>query len=118
MKILVDQNISYKLKALNKTSKFEFIHVSDVNLKGKSDIEIWNYSKNNNLTILTFDNDFYNLSVLNQSLPKIILLQVGNCATNNIIALLLKHEKNIFEFITNPDNIKLYCLKLSDISKI
>ncbi|MBA2611258.1 MAG: DUF5615 family PIN-like protein [Bacteroidetes bacterium] len=112
MKILVDQNISYKLKTFNQNTPFEFIHVSDVGLAGKSDLEIWNYSKINNLVILTFDNNFYNLSLLNQSHPKILLLLIGNSSTKNLINVLLKKEKDILEFITGSDHEKIYCLKI------
>ncbi len=112
MKILIDQNISYKLKSINNSTQFQFIHVSDVGLSDKSDLEIWNYSKTNNLTILTFDTDFYNLSLLNQSFPKIILLQIGNCSTKNLIEILIQRENNIKEFINDPLNEKLYCLKI------
>lgn len=69
---------------MNAKTQFEFIRVSDIGLTNASDIEIWKYCKNNDLSILTFDTDFYNLSLLNQSFPKIILLQIGNNSTKKI----------------------------------
>ena len=62
MNLLFDQNISFRI-----ISKLEDIfpnakQVKDVGLADRSDLEIWNFAKNNNYCIVTFDSDFYDLS--------------------------------------------------------
>ena len=58
MKLLFDQNISFRvLKKLN--SAFQnAVHVSEVGLNDVNDIDIWKFAKQNQFTIVTFDADF------------------------------------------------------------
>ena len=59
MKLLFDENISHRiLKSLNPVFE-NCIHVKNISTKLKSDPEIWDYAKNNDCTIVTFDEDFY-----------------------------------------------------------
>lgn len=63
MKLLLDQNISYRL-----TKKFEVLfpgtqHVSKLGLLNKSDRDIWEVAKRDNFIIISFDSDFYDLSI-------------------------------------------------------
>ena len=59
------------------------------------DIEIWNYALNNNLIIITNDEDFLNLVNLKGFPPKIILLKTGNQTNSYIEALLIKHKADM-----------------------
>ena len=58
MKLLFDQNISFRIiKQLERVfpgSK----QVKELGLENTSDIEIWEYAKINNFVIVTFDADF------------------------------------------------------------
>ncbi len=53
-----------------------------------NDVEIWNFAKIENFVIVTFDSDFYDISLINGCPPKIIWIRKGNLTTNQIIALL------------------------------
>lgn len=78
MNILLDQNISFKVVPLL-VSTFEGIkQVKQLNLIDASDIEIWDYSRLNNYTIITFDYDFIDLATLRGTPPKVIWLRFGN----------------------------------------
>ena len=88
MKLLFDQNISFRIE-----KKLSFIyngskHVSSLNLMNVNDVEIWNFAKIENFVIVTFDSDFYDISLINGCPPKIIWIRKGNLTTNQIIALL------------------------------
>ena len=76
MKLLFDENISYrivkKLKSLFPESK----QVSDLNLEGLTDRRIWNYAKEEHYTIVTFDADFYDLVTLYGHPPK-VMVKIG-----------------------------------------
>jgi len=74
MKLLFDQNISFKVSKKIQNIFPEAKHLSDLRLEGSRDIEIWQYAKANNYCIVTFDFDFIDLSTLNGFPPKIILL--------------------------------------------
>lgn len=64
MKLLVDENISFRV--LKSISSFfpQSIHVTNDSTRVKRDSEIFEYAKENDYTILTFDEDFYDLQLL------------------------------------------------------
>ncbi len=64
MKLLFDQNISFRL--IKKISKLypESKQVRELGLKNSTDLEIFNYATKNSYTIVTFDSDFCDLNNL------------------------------------------------------
>lgn len=72
MKILLDQNISYRLISLLKKLFDQIEHVSQVGLEDTNDFVIRKYAKEKNFTIITFDKDFVELSNLFGVPPKVI----------------------------------------------
>jgi predicted nuclease of predicted toxin-antitoxin system len=84
MKLLFDQNISYKV-VINLTSIFEDCkRVKELALENKTDREIWQYTKNNGFTIVTFEADFHELATIFGHPPKIIWLRTGNINTTEL----------------------------------
>ena len=59
MKLLFDQNISFRI--LKRVIDFipSANQVRTLGLENAKDIEIWNYARENGYTIVTFDTDFY-----------------------------------------------------------
>ena len=76
------------------------------------DLEIWNYARNCNFTIISFDSDFYDFSLLYGHPPKIIWLRTFNQSTNNIEVLLTKFIEQIKEFLDDNDDNS--CLEILD----
>ena len=74
MKLLFDQNISYRITHQLKEYFSECRHVFDCKLTDCEDLEIWKFAKENDFVIVTFDADFYDISILNGHPPKIIWL--------------------------------------------
>lgn len=70
-KYLIDTNLPY-LFSLWKSS--DFLHVFDIDDEF-SDEEIWNYAKDNSLTIITKDADFSNKIIFKTPPPKVIHLK-------------------------------------------
>lgn len=114
MKLLFDQNISYRI--IGKISQYfsGSKHISECGLMNCSDSEVWEYAKNNDYSIVTFDSDFYDISVINGHPPKIIWLRTGNSSTDKITELLLQNTESIDNFINNRDLINVSCLELND----
>ena len=112
MKILLDQNISFKLVPKLKVLFDDVFHVNDFNLINSKDLEIWNYARNCNFTIISFDSDFYDFSLLYGHPPKIIWLRTFNQSTNNIEVLLTKFIEQIKEFLDDNDDNS--CLEILD----
>ncbi|UII74693.1 DUF5615 family PIN-like protein [Flagellimonas sp. HMM57] len=101
MRLLFDQNISFRLLKKILPIFSESFSVKDLNLINSSDIEIWKYAKANKFTIITFDADFFDLNTLYGGPPKIIWLKTGNMTTNSIAQLFIDQETLIKDFIAN-----------------
>ncbi len=99
MRLLFDQNISHRILDLISKNFQESTHIKNLGLHNKTDIEIWNYAKENNYTIVTFDSDFNDFSTLYGSPPKVIWLRFGNSSTNSISEVLMKKSDIIKSFI-------------------
>ena len=87
-------------------------HISNLGLINSSDLEIWNFAKKENFIIVTFDSDFYDLSILNGCPPKIIWIRKGNLITNRIIELFEEKHLIIRNFISNPEKEEIACLEM------
>jgi len=92
--------------------------VKEAGFENSSDSEIWEYARKNNFTIVTFDSDFYDLSVIKGIPPKIIWLRIGNTSTINI-AKVLRDNKDLFgEFIKGPEYVELSCLEIDKSTRL
>ena len=112
MKLLFDQNISYRIiKKLDRIFELSE-HISTLGLTDYDDIEIWKFAKENGFTIVTFDADFYEISLLNGLPPKIIWIRSGNLTTVGIIDLLNDNHLLISEFIVDRNNNYQTCLEI------
>lgn len=77
-KYIIDANLPYYFALW---SGKEYIHLKDINDEW-SDIQIWQYVKENNLTIVTKDADFSDMMLLNQPPPRVIHIKLGNMKMN------------------------------------
>ena len=110
MKLLIDNNLSYKLCLPLQTFFPVVDHVRAVLSNHADDETIWMFAKNNDYNILTKDNDFNELSFLKGCPPKIIHLLCGNKSTSTILHLILSNKDTIQSFSDNSANcvLKIY----------
>jgi predicted nuclease of predicted toxin-antitoxin system len=114
MKLLLDQNISFRI-----TSKIQDLfpgskQVQDLGLENSKDSFLWNYAKENNYCIVTFDGDFYDLGLIKGSSPKVIWLRLGNTSTQNIEIVLRKNYELIKTFLSDPNYNEIGCLEINN----
>ena len=112
MKLLFDQNISFRLVNHIADVFPGSKHVSDAGLLNCEDQEIWLFAKNNGFVIVTFDSDYYDIALINGCPPKVIWLRTGNITTREIAVLLLKNSKSIDSFVNEPDNADMACFEI------
>ncbi len=112
MKLLFDQNISFRIVKKVQDSFPGSKQVSQVGLIQTSDLNILEYAKENGFSIVTFDSDFYDLCLLKGIPPKIIWLRCGNTSTNNILQILLNEEEHIHSFLGDHEDRMKHCLEL------
>jgi len=111
MKLLIDENISYRIVAKLKDI-FPFSnHVKTLGLAQKDDIDIWHFAKKEKFTIVTNDSDFNDISLLYGFPPKIIWLRTGNHSTNIILTLLLENKEKILAAFNPFLNLPAYFLR-------
>ena len=98
MKLLFDENLSFKLcRQLNDL----FPGSSQVRLAGlehADDRAIWDFAKASGFVLVTLDADFVEMAGLFGLPPKVIRLRCGNQPTATIEALLRRHADLILEF--------------------
>ena len=101
MKLLFDQNLSPKL--VNRLADLfpGSSHVQPVGLDCAGDDQIWEYCRSHGFGIVTKDEDCNNLSVVRGTPPKVIWLQLGNCATARVEAVFRARFAEIEAFEEN-----------------
>ena len=72
MNLLFDQNISFRVTKKNQHFFPGCKHISDCGLAGHDDSDIWEYAKKYHYAIVTFDSDFYDISLIKGHPPKIV----------------------------------------------
>ena len=109
MKLLFDQNLSFRL--IKKLAVYfpDSAHVRLLGMAEEDDRLIWQFAKDNEFTIVTQDADFEALSQLYGFPPKVVWLRCGNTATSNILNLLMTNQELLAAF--GEDDL-VACLEL------
>lgn len=102
MRLLFDQNLSFKLPARVADLFLSSAQVRSVGLDEAEDGEIWDYARAHDYVLVTQDGDFSNLSTLRGYPPKVVWLRCGNQPTSVIEALLRQHGARIQQFLGDP----------------
>ncbi len=104
MKLLFDQNISFRLVNLISDYYPNSKQIKELGLENSTDLEIFNYAKKNGFSIVTFDSDFFDLTIMKGFPPKIIWLRTGNTTTLNIKTILEDKFEIIQSFLEETDD--------------
>lgn len=111
MKLLLDQNISYKI--IKKLDKFfeEVAQVGRLGMAQTDDGMIWQYARTNNYVLVTFDPYFQERNIVAGHPLKIIWLKCRNTSTKNLVQVLTGSVEEIKAFYEDPE---LTCLEIFD----
>ena len=112
MKLLFDQNISFRILSRINENFPEAKQVRELEIENYSDIQIWKFAKENNYTIVTFDADFFDLANLKGHPPKIIWLRFGNTKTDFLAETLNLRNLIIKDFILSKEYAEIACLEI------
>jgi predicted nuclease of predicted toxin-antitoxin system len=103
MKLLLDQNISYKpvkrLADVYPGSK----HVRQVELGEADDLAVWDYARENDFIIVSKDEDFHQRSFLIGSPPKVVWPRLGNSTTKDIEDALRRNQVVLTDFAAQEE---------------
>lgn len=103
MKLLFDQNLSFRLVKALQVEYPDSRHVRDVGLGDASDEVVWRYAAEQGYTVVTKDADFHQRSFLFGAPPKIVWLRCGNASTQAIETLLRRHHENLLRFSADEE---------------
>jgi len=111
MKLLIDQNLSYRLVKQLQELFPGTEQVRRLGLTDRRDTVIWEHAQREGFVILTQDEDFLDLSLLRGSPPKVLLLRTGNLPSAQVVELLREHQLMIYTALA-PES-EIHCLQLA-----
>ncbi len=88
MKLLFDENLSFRLVVALADIYPDSRHVRETGLLGADDLRIWNYAAEHGFLLVSKDTDFYERSLVFGAPPKIVWLRIGNSTVKETISLL------------------------------
>lgn len=98
MKLLFDQNLSFKLCRQLSDLFPESHQVRLAGLDRSDDREVWQYAATHSFALVTLDADFAEMAALKGPPPKVIWLRCGNQPTAAVQFLLRNHVEIIRMF--------------------
>src|SRR5271170_892373 len=72
-------------------------------LTSATDLEIWAYAREHDFAVVSKDDDFRSLSLVNGAPPKVIWLRIGNASTAGIEAFIRSALVKIRTFEISPE---------------
>jgi predicted nuclease of predicted toxin-antitoxin system len=102
VKLLFDENLSRRLVRLLSDIYPGSEHVVTSGLESADDRAVWQYAASRELTIVSKDWDFLQLSTLKGAPPKVVWLRIGNCTVDQIVEVLRKRHLDLLRFAEDP----------------
>ena len=106
MKLLLDANLSWRMILILQqhfTACYHVDHIKELNAPAK-DSEIWQYAKENNLIIITNDEDYVDLINLKGFPPKVVLFKTGNQSRLFISNFLIQRKNEIQVLVESKES--------------
>ena len=98
MKLLFGQNLSSRLVQALQDLYPGSAHVKDVGLESADDAAVWEHAKEHGFTIASKDFDFWQFSFTLGQPPKVVWVQLGNCTTSEVEAVLRYRYHDLVAF--------------------
>jgi predicted nuclease of predicted toxin-antitoxin system len=103
MKLLFDENLSFRLVTALADTYPHSAHVRDLGLLGAPDEVIWRHAAEHGFLLTSKDADFYQRSVIYGSPPKVLWLRIGNASTAAIAKLIRERYLLIRRFYDDAE---------------
>jgi predicted nuclease of predicted toxin-antitoxin system len=101
MRLLFDQNVSYRVVKQLKPILTAIIGVREVGFLNADDYQIWEYARKHEYTVVTFDKDIPDIESVWGFPPKIIWLRTGNLSNAAVVTLFLDRLDEFARFIAD-----------------
>jgi predicted nuclease of predicted toxin-antitoxin system len=102
MKLLLDENLSRRIVPFLQADYPDSTQIVLANMETASDLDVWQFARENDYVIVTKDSDFYDMTLTLGTPPRVIWIKTGNVSKSVITNLLLQNSKQIeTQFFTN-----------------
>jgi len=101
VKLLFDQNLSFKLAEIVSSAFPDSKHLRDFDLTRASDDAVWAFAAEHDFALASKDSDFVHRALLRGHPPKVVYIRIGNASTDRIGQLLLESHDAIKHFLTD-----------------
>ena len=102
MKLLIDNNLSWKLVRELAVEFSGSVHADQLGVVDPDDAYLWAVARDGGYAVLSKDDDFFALSQALGHPPKVLLVALGNCTTGGVVDLLRDHLLEIYAFEVDP----------------
>lgn len=102
MRLLFDQNLSYKLATRLAGDYPGSAHVRDFGMTRAADPAVWSHAAASGFVIVSKDVDFQQRALLMGHPPKVVWIRLGNCLTASVAMLLRSHRASLLAFESDP----------------
>jgi predicted nuclease of predicted toxin-antitoxin system len=103
LRLLFDENLAERLVQGLARQYPGSQHVRNLALTAVSDRAIWEYARLHGFVLVTKDEDFHRLSILEGAPPKVIWIRLGNCSTEEVARLLRRRRSEVGEFLADEE---------------
>lgn len=102
MKLLFDNNLSFRLVSRLSDVFPGAEHVAALGLDQADDGRVWEEARQQGFTLVTKDADFNEFAVMYGPPPQVVWLRIGNGSTSDVERFLRGHAKAIGAFVEDP----------------
>lgn len=110
-KYIVDANLPYYFSVWHDDN---YVHVKDINDEWE-DEEIWEYAKDQDLTIITKDSDFSDKILFHVPPPRVIHIKFGNVKMREFHALIANRWEDICEISSQYKLVNVFADRVEGI---
>jgi predicted nuclease of predicted toxin-antitoxin system len=103
-RLLLNENLPASLAATLAAEGFPTLHVRDLDLCGKSDLEIWGQAQREDCVIVTKDADYLDLAVTSGT-GRVVLIAIGNAGNKELTAFMLNNLPLLREFMNGNEQV-------------
>ena len=112
MRLLLDENVSWRLAAYLKPHCETVLHVRDLNLDNSPDTHIWRYARQQGFDLITKDEDFVRLVVAEGFPPRVVAVQNAQVPVRQLADFLLARLPQLRQFLGEQTEFGLLMLRL------
>ncbi len=110
-KYLIDVNLPSRFSIWASEEYEHVVHINDE----LRDSEIWEYAKENDLTIVTKDTDFSDMIMISVTPPRVIHIKLGNMKMKEFHQLLSRIWSDVCEMSNKYKLVRVYSNKIEGI---